>query len=119
MNHELGISQLFAAEPWPRNLTRKLVQVLETRDFVLSTRISNQLIPSSEKSHAGEGEEERGCRGDMPPAEYDAEIGSVPGKQHLSLVKWLSSAAGAERGAERTFMLHMGSEGISMCCIWA
>lgn len=51
----------------------------------------------------------------MPLAEYDAEVGRVPGEEHLyramASVVWMRGRGEGERGGGRmhTFMLHMFS----------
>lgn len=65
-------------------LTWQAIGVLCAAIIVPSAHFSNDLISSCEDCNSDEGDEEGESRGDMPPAEDDAQIRSIPSEQHLS-----------------------------------
>ena len=51
----------------------------------------------------------------MPLTEDDAEVGGVPGEEHLEFWSVWGEIVGQRRGGWQTFMLHLGPwEGMSM-----
>lgn len=56
--------------------------------FVPPRRFAHSLVAGSEQDDADERDDQRECAADVPAAEHDAEVGRVPGEQHL---RWCQS----------------------------
>lgn len=66
-----------------KSLTGQAVRVLGAAVIVLPAHLSDKLVAGREDRNRDEGDEEGESRGDMPPAEDDAQVRSIPGEQHL------------------------------------
>lgn len=53
------------------------------RCFVATRHGAQRLVAHADENHGNEGEDEGGGGADVPLAEDDAEVGGVPGEEHL------------------------------------
>ena len=93
---------------WGRR-TRQVHCRLRTAKLISPTCLPHDFVAGGEKGDGDEGDEEGEGRGDMPPVEDYAEVGCVPGEEHLDEGGGECVTLGLEgEGRVRTFMLHMG-----------
>lgn len=64
-------------------LTRYSFQPRRQRRLVTTRYRAQSLVANANQNNGDEGEDERCVGADMPLAEDDAEIGRVPGEEHL------------------------------------